>query len=179
MLRAGASGAPLAASILLVTVSCTGVIGDAGGASPGDGTPPRRGAAGFVDSAVPTLHRLTVTEYQNTVRDIFPGLETVPTDLDPDTRYFGFTSVASSELTISPRALEQYETAALSVAEQVLESSPDWESFVGCTPTAPTDACVRDFIARMGRRAWRRPLGDDEVLGIVSVVQSTADLLRG
>ena len=45
--------------------SCNGIIGDEGGAP---GHTNRPGAAGgFVDSAMPTLHRLTVAEYQNTV----------------------------------------------------------------------------------------------------------------
>src|SRR5205085_48314 len=35
---------------------------------------------------------------------------------------------------------------------------------VGCTPTGPGDeACMRDFVTRLGRRALRRPLTDDEI----------------
>ena len=50
------------------------------------------------------LHRLTVLQYQNSIRDLFGEDLEVPTDLEPDSKLHGYTSVATGELTISPIA---------------------------------------------------------------------------
>jgi hypothetical protein len=47
---------------------------------------------------------------------------------------------------------------------------------MGCDPTTEGDACVRAFIMRSGRRAWRRPLTLDEVSTLDAVyAQGRAD----
>ena len=45
-----------------------------------------------------------------------------------------------------------------------------------CTPTAgdvaSEDACARRIVAAFGRRAWRRPLTDDEVAGLAGLLST-------
>lgn len=102
------------------------------------------------------LRRLTRVEYGRTVQDLL-GLE-APTDLEQDTVLHGFTTVAASSLTISDRAADQYEAASLQLAQRIFADPARREAFVGCAPSGPDDPCVRTFLERFGRRAWRRPL---------------------
>lgn len=107
------------------------------------------------------LHRLTRVQYENTIRDLL-GDVAIPTDLEVDTPLHGFTTVGASNLTVGPRAAEQYEQAALDLARQIFDR-PDYGAFVGCEPTSADDPCVREFIRRFGRRAFRRPLTPEEL----------------
>lgn len=118
---------------------------------PGDDLPP------FAAQA-PTLHRLTLAQYQNSARDLLGDVQ-VPADLEVDTPLHGFASVGASELTISPRAAEQYEAAALDLAGQAL--APERRAaFTGCE--TPEPACVDAFLVDFARAAWRRPPSPDE-----------------
>ncbi|MGK0360041.1 MAG: hypothetical protein ACI9U2_002347 [Bradymonadia bacterium] len=126
------------------------------------------------EPAAPTMYRLTRAQYVNSIRDLLGDIE-VPADLEADTPLHGFVSVGASELTISPRAVEQYEAAALALMTQVF--APDRRAgFTGCED--PNPECVRAFIATFGRRAWRRPLTMDELdLFAGLYAQLAADLL--
>ncbi|MCA9515274.1 MAG: DUF1592 domain-containing protein [Myxococcales bacterium] len=63
--------------------------------------------------------RLNRTEYDNTVRDLFPGTELAPArDFPPDDSGYGFDTTAST-LTLSPLHLEVYERAAEQLADEV------------------------------------------------------------
>ena len=109
--------------------------------------------------AAPTMYRLTRAQYVNSVRDLLGDVE-VPADLEDDTPLHGFVNVGASELTISPRAVEQYEAAAQALMAQVF--APDRRAaFTGCED--PNPECVRTFISTFGRRAWRRPLTVEEL----------------
>jgi hypothetical protein len=137
--------------------------GGAGGGSerpPGE-DPPREVPPGPpVQPSPATLHRLTRTQYANSVRHVLGDVR-VPDDLEVDTPLHGFNTVGASELTISPRAAEQFEAAALDVTGQVFDDPARRAALVGCD--AANAACVRDALARLGRRAWRRPLAPEEV----------------
>ncbi len=66
-----------------------------------------------------TLHRLNRAEYNNTIRDLFYGLDVSPADVFPaDDHAFGFDNIADA-LNTSPLLIELYERAA----EQVLEAA--------------------------------------------------------
>src|SRR5688572_18098892 len=67
------------------------------------------------------LHRLTVAQYQNTVRDLLGDDITVPTELEADTSLNGFIAIGASRTTISRVAAEQFEVAAYDLAAQALE----------------------------------------------------------
>ena len=129
-------------------------------------------------SAVPpaTLHRLSVPQYQNTVRALL-GDDVVVPPIEPDIKLHGFTSIATGELTVSPVALEQYEIAAIELARQVISNPDRRESVVGCA--TPDEECISQFFTRFGRRAWRRPLTEAEVGRITAVVAQAADALSG
>jgi hypothetical protein len=126
--------------------------------------------------AAATLHRLTVAQYGNAVRALLGADVSVPSDLEADTPLHGFNAVGASELTISPRAAEQYETAALALAGQVVGRAETRDAWFGCDPAGAD--CLRTALARLGRLAWRRPLAADEVEALTQVALASAAELR-
>jgi hypothetical protein len=133
---------------------------DAGGSLGGD--------AGFSQPALncdepavgaTPLVRLNRGQYANAVRDLL-SLSTPPdvSDLAEDERvgpFAGNTVAPVSELVV-----EQYMTTAETVARG---AAANLAGLVSCDRAKlGEDACAVDFIARFGRRAYRRPLADDE-----------------
>lgn len=128
----------------------------------------------FVAQA-PTLHRLTRSQYENCLHDLL-GPVAVPADLEPDNPLHGFASVGATEVTIAPRAAEQFEAAAFQVASQAFGSPEQRQALVGCDAADPQ--CVRGFIARFGRQAWRRALDSEELESLVALQAELAGTLR-
>lgn len=175
------SRAPLAL-VLMVGFGCTGLIEEfpgGGGRSnePGDligGETPRAGSFTLPGA---TLQRLTRFQYQNALRDLFDGRITVPTELEPDAYLGGFSTVAVSRLALSPRRTEQYETAALAVVAEAFAREDVRSVIVPCVPSNADDAeCRRSFVQSFGRRAFRRPLRDEEVARYEALAREPAVL---
>ncbi len=129
------------------------------------------------EPAPATLHRLTATEYVSVVFDL-TGVRVDPATLEADTSLHGFVSVAASELTLSPLAVEQFEDAAWFVAGEKTATAEVGRAFLGCDPAGSRDTCYQGFVASFGHRAWRRPLTAPEVAQVVSVGVRVGDRLR-
>lgn len=160
---------------VLALAACTGQIEPAGAPGSGPGTRPpgsTPGTAGPFAPAESSLHRLTRDQYLSTLDDLLPDGVEMPTDLEVDTQLYGFATVGASELSISPRALEQLEAAATLVATQVIDDPARRAAFLGCDPASVSDPCVRTWIETFGRRAWRRPLTTAEVDQAASLASS-------
>ncbi|MBI5515136.1 MAG: DUF1592 domain-containing protein [Deltaproteobacteria bacterium] len=140
------------------------------GASPEPPLPPFQAAPG-------TLHRLTARQYRNAVRDLL-GAVTPPADLDVDTSLHGFTSVGASQVDVNPRAAELYEAAALDLSGQAFNDAARRVALVGCEPSRADDDCARGFLARFGRRAFRRPLTGEETGRYVGLSLRTATVFN-
>jgi hypothetical protein len=111
----------------------------------------------------PELRRLTRAEYDHTVRDLL-GDESAPARaFVPDEECAGFRV----GLSVSPALFAQYQAAAERIASEI-----DVPALSGCEPA--DRACARAFIARFGRRAYRRPLAGDEIDALVAVFDETA-----
>ena len=119
------------------------------------------------------IRRLNRKEYDNTVRDLL-GEDLRPSNgFLPDEEFLGFDNQASS-LQISPLHAEQYMAAAELMSDRVLARRAD---FVHCDPAQLGDAaCLRQFIADFGLRAWRRPLETDEIDGLAGLYDVAAQL---
>lgn len=124
------------------------------------------------------LHRLTKTEYQASVRDLLGADLPTPEDLEVDTTLYGFTTVAAGALTVGPRAAEQFETAALDLAGRIFADDARRTALVGCSPASVDEPCVRTFLERFGRRAWRRPLLAEELDRWQGVARTVAAQLQ-
>jgi hypothetical protein len=151
--------------------STSGADGDGLPSGSESGDAPARDDATDVPAATRSgLRRLTATEYDNTVRDLV-GDETtlaalyLPADLRApfDNEYTG--QIPSAAL------VEGADLLAGDIAQRLLADPQRRDAVVGCAPTGPGDeACMRSFVERLGRRAFRRPLDEEEVTARVSLL---------
>ena len=138
-------------ALTLGLLGCTGVpapLTPAGGGAPTLVT--REPAAGLAP-----LRRLTREQYANTIRDLL-GITDAPTDdLPIDEGAGGFYSNVIAP--VSELQIEKYRSTAEALATKAVENLP---AVVPCD--AETPGCAETFIARFGRRAYRRPLTSAE-----------------
>jgi hypothetical protein len=126
----------------------------------------------------PTMRRLTVKQYQNTVTDLFgPGL--VFPLLDEEPAVGGFSTTGAAQVGTSFQGVELYLNAADVLARQALSDEARRYTLVGCVPGAADDrACVARFLTRLGRAAFRRPLTAEEQDRFLSLALATAERRR-
>lgn len=114
--------------------------------------------------AAPTLRRLTSTEYRNTIQDVLGAGYMVPAALPPDAATNGWMSIAMSSISVSQSGVDKYETAAFEIAEHVITSPSKRALLVTCaTDSVQNVECLRDFVATVGPKLWRRPMTDLEI----------------
>lgn len=118
--------------------------------------------AGF-EPAPGAMFRLTVRQYHNSIRDIFGPEIVVNVQLDVDETTELFKSIGASKVGTSVAGVEAYRAAAFDIAEQLFADPSSQPWLEGCTATSSGDACVREAIAEVGGRLWRRPMTDEEV----------------
>jgi hypothetical protein len=115
------------------------------------------------------LRRLTVYEYDNTLRDLLGDDSRGSRLLLPDDPRTLFDNDYTNQVG-SKALVEGVELLATDAAARLLKDAPRRDRVVGCKPTGPGDeACLRAFVTSFGRRALRRPLGDDEVTRFVAL----------
>lgn len=143
--------------------ACTGEIGDGGAEGPGGGPGGSSASAAFTPAPA-HLRKLTRAQYLASLNDLLGGPVTIAAEtIEDDVDKNGFSNIGASTATISPRGVEQYETAALDAAHQAMVARRD--ALVGCKPASgfTDDACTRSFLQKLGRRAYRRALTEDEL----------------
>jgi len=111
--------------------------------------------------------RLSLTEYKNTIRDLLGMTTPVTTDdlpVDQQAGTSGFLTGAAITSAPDARLLLDKSDAMTTAAMASLATQ------VPCiaTPTA-ADTCAKQFITTFGRRAFRRPLVDDEVTRLMAL----------
>ncbi len=114
------------------------------------------------------LRRLTVSQYRSSLRDLLGGKVTLPNDIEPDTLISGSAAVGATRIPLSPRATEQFASAATRVAAEALADADFRRRWLSC---APSPGCLPTFVEKFGRRAWRRPLTRDEIARYTKVGQ--------
>jgi Protein of unknown function (DUF1592)/Protein of unknown function (DUF1588)/Protein of unknown function (DUF1587)/Protein of unknown function (DUF1595)/Protein of unknown function (DUF1585) len=121
------------------------------------------------------LRRLTHSQYNHTVRDLL-GEETRPADQFPKEDFVhGFTNQAEGQ-SISPLLAEAYAKAAERLARSAFRGS-DSRELIPCAPTAPE--CRAQFIRAFGKRAFRRPLENEEVARFEHLFDQEKDFFKG
>jgi hypothetical protein len=187
---------PTATLGLMVLASCTGAIGAGGdgtdtGPAPRASTPTTPGApttgttlppssggptagvaaCGQRRIGVSPLRRLTSAEYDATVKDLLADA-TAPSQAFPQQPRSGtgtFSSDAAG-LTVAPIVIESYMTAAEQLAATAAKSLG---TLLGCSPAgAAEESCVRQFLERFGKRAYRRPLAAQEVTDLLALYKT-------
>jgi hypothetical protein len=149
--------------LLLASVIAAGACG--GGASAGKTgalAPGLRPEAAAVAAA--PLRRLTQEQYRRSVRDLL-GLKDPELDLPIDEGAGGF--YGNTIAPVSELHLDKYGRAAELLARQAAARLP---SLLPCDPKkVGEDRCAAAFIEGFGRRAFRRPLTQEELAGYRTV----------
>lgn len=126
-------------------------------------------------SAKRVLRRLTHSQYNHTVRDLL-GEETRPADPFPKEDFVhGFTNQAEGQ-SVSPLLAEAYARAAERLARNAFRGG-DTRGLVPCAPAAP--GCKTEFIQTFGKRAFRRPLREGEIVHYRGLFDRETDFLGG
>lgn len=143
------------------------------GTAGGDDTEDSSGGDAACDEALPPvlMRRLSHAEYRYTVDDLFGEGLPDPTQSFPPEAVIGNFDNNRETSEISDVLVERYRDAAELVVDAVLADATRREAIVACESAA----CLEELVRTFGRRAWRRPLEDDEVARLVALGSSPAD----
>ena len=123
---------------------------------------------------------VTTDQYKNTLAYIFGPSVDVRVQFAPPQRREGLIANGASSAGLSAAQVEQFQRAATTVAEQVVDE--DHRDFlVPCKPTSEKEAdelCASAFLSKIGRLLFRRTLSEEEVSGYVDNAGTAADQLE-
>jgi hypothetical protein len=160
-----------AAAALLIACSADGTPpgghGQAGSTGIGGGPITDMPPAGYdpntLDPGHVPVHRLTNTEYNNSVGDLL-GTTLRPADFFQAQTGTGFDNNAGPLTSITSTNAMAYFDAAKALADDVFQNAALKAKILTCTPAAAGDtACADTIIKAFGRQAFRRPLETTEV----------------
>ena len=168
-----AIGAVLAAA---ATGACVGSIGDGGNTS-GGAHPGGPGSSGgttadsaCVDVGKVTIHRLNNTEYDNTVHDLL-GDTTQPAEANfpIDDAAYGFDDNLDV-LFHQPRALRGVRHRRPGARADGGHWGRPCDNHDVHTLPLDSDSCARQILGAIAKRAWRRPVTDQELTELLAQV---------
>ncbi|HET6583289.1 MAG TPA: DUF1592 domain-containing protein [Nannocystaceae bacterium] len=114
------------------------------------------------------LRRLTADEYDNTLRDLLLDDTRASQLVLPEDLRTPF----DNDYTLQEPSLALIEGAdllAADAASRLIADPAKRDAVVGCVPSGPADeACFSSFVTSFGRRAFRRPLDDDELAAFMA-----------
>jgi hypothetical protein len=127
----------------------------------------------------PVVRRLSAEQYANSISDIFGESIRLGGRFEPGLRVEGLLETGSSVVGISSFGMQQYDTMARVIADQVLDEERRG-IYLNCEPdsaTAPDDVCARQFLSDVGLRLFRRPLTGDETNAFVKAARVATEVL--
>jgi hypothetical protein len=129
------------------------------------------------DAAPVPMRRLTRAQFVQSTRDLLAIPQWAPQSDLPDDglnyEEYQLPNMQASVLTTTGEDYDKYRALAKEAAELAFATDDEMITRMGCTPVAPDDACVRDYLAATAERAFSRVVpGDDAVLAsLLSVVE--------
>jgi len=129
----------------------------------------------------PVMRRLTQSQYEQVVSDIFGPTIELGGRFEPDPRENGLLAVGAGKVSVTTSGLQQYDIMARSIAAQVTGEDRR-ETMIACKPAdagAPDDACAQQFLSKVGRLLYRRSLTQDELSVRVANANAAAGKLGG
>lgn len=126
------------------------------------------------------MRRLTQKQYEQTIADLFGTDIIVGGPFEPDVREAGLLAVGAGQVSVAASGVEQYNKMGRNIAAQVVDKK-NRDVLIGCKPAnehQPDDACAKQFLARVGKFLYRRPLSDAELSSRVQAANE-ATKLRG
>ena len=131
------------------------------------------------------VRRITPDQYRAIVHDVFGASISLGGHFEPGLRIDGLTAVGAGRITVTPADMEQYDSMARTIADQVVDPRHRAQ-MISCQPatdTAPDDACARKFLDKVGRLLYRRPLSalqlDAHVKAAHLAAETMGDFHRG
>jgi hypothetical protein len=123
-----------------------------------------------IDPGRVVAHRLNRVEYNNTIRDLFYGMDMRPADGFPVDNYAeGFDNNAQ-ELRMSNLLFEKYLESADKIVEGVFTNAQARQRLVPGCDLAADPACARRALEAFLPRAYRRPVTEDELAGYMKLL---------
>lgn len=161
-----------AVALVCFGVGCTGAL------SEGDGrAPPGPGSVVSVPGG-PRIWRLTRDEYDRTVADLLGDTTRPARALSREPAQHGYDSHEPSLGIWTQSELVELDNVARGVAERAVRDR--LASLLPCDAAdVASDACGRAFVERFGRRAFRRPLSEEEIAAYFGLYSSTRTALDG
>jgi hypothetical protein len=160
--------------------------GSAAGAGMGSsgmaGAPPGTGGTGGVMAPLEPVNlgalvvrRLSRVEYDNTVRDLVGTSVRLPSDLADDLGA-EFDTVGSA-LSLSPKYVRGYEETARAIMDDLFKGDPArLAAIVSCDVESAGASCADTVVRSFARRAFRRPVTDEEVQSLLTPLNVAATL---
>ena len=125
-----------------------------------------------------SMRRLTASQRERTLKDVFGDETLVPPIAEPEVSQGGLIAVGASSASFSPRGVGSVEEMSFTVAEQVFAEASARAHLVPCTPSAVRDdACAATTLDALGLRLWRRPLSAEERIELVDFAGLAAERL--
>jgi hypothetical protein len=123
--------------------------------------------------------RLSHKQWENTMRDLLKLDRTsgLSTSFTPDVVTRFDTNAEENEITTNLR--NDYETAAETLAKQVVTNSAQLAKIMPPNLTGDTQAKGRAFVTSFGKRAFRRALTAEEVTAMTALFMKGSSLLGG
>jgi hypothetical protein len=123
------------------------------------------------------MRRLTQDQYRNIVADVFGSTIKLGGRFEPDNRTDGLIAIGSGQASVTAAGLEQYDKIARSIGDQIVDEQHRTQ-MIPCKPAnekTPDDACTKQFLGKVGKLLFRRPLTDKE---LAAYVASAADATK-
>ncbi len=167
--------ASIAVLAVTATSACLGNIGDPTEPPETTGGPEPQAAcvAGQVEPGPSPIRRMTRFEYNNTVRDLLGDTTNQANDFGSEEEALGFNNNAAN-LVVSDQLANKYMLAAETISDNVTAPGA-MTSLLPCDPAVTgAEACAKQFIETFGRRAYRRPLAQEEKDAFFALYQAGA-----
>jgi hypothetical protein len=177
--RAWRLGLALCVASAMGVGACTGDIGGGGGTAPptGPDDPIEQGVASLITTRFP---RLSHAQWENTVMhllrlDAVPGLSSAFSG-DP---LGGVFDNNEEVLLVTPNLWGDYQTAAEALATLVTDDPARLAAIMPADLPGDPESAARAFISDFGRRAYRRPLTQEEIDTYYELFTRGPELLEG
>ena len=150
-----------------------GQVSGSGGAEASPSDDPIVSCDDTRDVPATPMRRLTRQEYSRSIQDLL-GLGLSSPDSIPADEAIGPFAV-NTVTAVTELSAEEYLDSAESLAQTVVSKSTTLNQLVGCSRPATSDRdCAASFTDRFGKRAFRRPLTNDEKASYLAIYDASA-----
>lgn len=165
------------AVLSVATLSISAAIAAPAGAAPVAANAPLKAP---LTTSLARVRLLSQAQYFNSIGYIFGPSVTTVASFAPLPRIDGLLEVGASTAAVGPAQIGDYQRAASALAEQIVGAA-DRGYLMQCQPTdakRPDPQCARQFLSKVGRLLYRRPIDGPILDAIVASADSAAARLK-